>query len=137
MKKTVIILTMILTVFLASSCISPTRESRRCDPDTALLEQRINAVWDLKVHDNWTAVYDFTSENYRKNHKKENFATKSNVVIQSYSIDKIQINPDDPEKADVSVKFKINQMGFNFPFVDSSKWIFENCNWYIFLPDKA
>ncbi len=119
-----------------SACTSSLSGSRSCQPDLTLLQDRAAKVWDLKLNDQWTDIFDYVHETYRKNHKKENFAKASNVKIKSFNIETVTPDPDNPGRAIVAVKFIINQMGYDFPFVDKGQWVFENCNWYIVMEEE-
>jgi len=133
------ILFLLTILSVCATWMPPTAKNADCSSiDKALLEKRVHILWAAKTTNQWEKAYEITSSNYRATHKKEAFGAKSNVSITSYKIKEMTIAPlPNPEiTAKVTVTFNINQKGFDFSFEDKSQWVFENYNWYLYLPDS-
>ena len=96
-----------------------------------VLRQRVNAMMQAKMDDDWGTVYEFQSPEYKKEVSKKDFLGFSRKMsITSYSIASLEMAPSGKE-ATVEVKFAANVKGFDFDgMVNTQQWTKIKGTWY-------
>lgn len=120
-----------LILLALTSCLcSCAMVSAKKDSDT--LEKNIKTLWSARVENQWGKVYDLTDTAFQEKTSKEQFSSSGEMQVIEYQIKSLTIDPQDPEKADVMIQFKINKMGYVFQPTVRELWLFEkNRGWVL------
>jgi len=97
------------------------------------LDQKIQQEWDARKSRNMEAVYEMTTEAYRKEVSRGDFLQRNHIYIESYTVKDVKIEESGKE-AFSTVDYVTNQMGFKFTFTSKEKWVWENGEWRLKLP---
>ena len=121
---------MILLLVFLSAC-STLFVSREGYKDEMLLRRRVEACWRAKLNKNWTVVYKFMCQNYKKHVSKDRFIASANLNLTGFRIQKVRLFPEE-KRAKVLVSFDIEVMGFAFKGARISEdWVWEKGNWFV------
>lgn len=112
-----------------SACQSLPVHSR---PSEAVVKERVAALMEAKVHQDWGKFYTFLDPEYQKQVSQKNFVNrKRGVRFIDYSIQSIQVDPSG-RKAEVVVV--CDMMARSFRFADqrqTQKWLKKGGEWYL------
>lgn len=107
---------------------------KKTSPEQSLGE-RVEAMMQAKMNNDWGTVYTFFDETFQKQESKEVFANKPReMVLKSYTIESMEINSAGNE-ATVKIKSDIQARGFDFKGTpETQQWIMETGVWRLQVP---
>lgn len=110
----------LLVMFYSCGAIRPA-------PNEDKLHARAEKLWEAKVEDDWSTIYEMTVESFREKVEPKKFARAPLLDVKSYSIKKVKV---DPPEGEVTVDFQFTHMGFEFDNITKEKWLWENGEWF-------
>lgn len=124
--KTIIFFAIASLMFF-SECVTSSEIKKDVNPED-LLRQKVQAEWDARVNKNMGVVYDMTVKAYQEKVSRDKFLQQPSIAIQNFTIKEIKITEPD-KKAESSVEYSTNQMGFDFMFTSKEDWLWEDGDW--------
>lgn len=87
-------------------------------------------MMDAKVAGDWSRVYEFFCENYRKQVKQSSYVNRKKVTFTGYRVESITLS-EDRQNAEAVIYITVSSQGFNFPETKNiQQWTYENNDWY-------
>ncbi len=123
----------ILIVYVIVISAACTQQGTSSSDSEAALKQRVQALWEAKAGKNWGAVYDMSTDSYKKTINRNDFIQRANIQIEAFDIKEIGITVPKKEGRAV-IAYTLNQMDFKFHTNAKEKWIWENGGWHLYLP---
>jgi hypothetical protein len=101
-------------------------------PPQERLRDRVQAMMDAKIKNDWAKVYDYLSPSYQKTISKDAFSRMSrSVYFIKYAINSINIGPSGSE-ANVEVNYDADLKGFDMKNrIEKQTWIKVEGEWYL------
>lgn len=99
---------------------------------TAVLLERVKALWEAKIEGNWEKVYSFTTDEFRRSVSLEEFKkNRGDVIIATFAIKNIQLDKGG-NRAQVDLEYTAIVSAFPFKNLKAKEeWILDNGQWRI------
>ena len=111
---------------LALTSCSPLSNIGQKNTETDL-RQRVDMLWNARVNKDWNTVYELADTAFKTKTPKAEFVSSGELQpVLSYQI--IDIEKVNDTHTDVTVKFKLEKMGFILNPQMRESWIFEKGN---------
>ena len=122
-----VLLVLIMAAAIMNACSLMHRE-----PPEEALRERVDAMMNARINNDWEKVYTYLDSSYRKNESKDSFLNKKrDANTTTFTIDQIDIQPSGAE-ATVKLKNDLNMKGFDLKNnLETQNWIKEDGQWYL------
>ena len=127
---------MLLLVLISNLQPAMAGDAASLSSEEALMA-RVKTIWQAKKDDDWETVYLMSDQKFRASVTKNKFLQGKNMVIQDYSVSKVEIDPADQNAGASMVIFKTIKSGVALTLSVKDLWLCEDGLWNIKLSDPA
>lgn len=92
------------------------------------LRERVTKEWMAKMSKNIDALYDLTTDEFKKETPRKSFHFSSNVPLVGFTIKELELL-DGGARAIATVHMHIQHMGFKFNFPSREEWLWQRGAW--------
>ncbi|OQW99820.1 MAG: hypothetical protein BWK80_62505 [Desulfobacteraceae bacterium IS3] len=121
----------VASLMFFSACVKSSNVKSDANPED-LLKQKVQAEWEARVNKKKGIIYDMTTKAFQEKVSRDEFLQQAGIGIQNFTIKEIKITEPD-KKAESSVEYSTNQMGFDFTFTSKEDWLWEDGDWRLNL----